>query len=73
MSTLQFDETETKSIFKLLAIDNLAKELIKYNGCKFTLNKLKDDKKILGSFEDLKLLQLKLLQANLPTGEILVK
>lgn len=70
MSTLQFDEAETKSIFKLMAIENLAKELIKFKNCKFKLSDLKDVKKIYGSFDDLNLLQLKLMEANLPTGEI---
>jgi hypothetical protein len=70
MSTLQFDAVEVKSIFKLLAIDNLAKELIKHLGCKFKLSDLKDKKKIQGEFEDLKSLQEKLRQSNLPTGEI---
>jgi hypothetical protein len=71
MSTLQFDAVEVKSIFKLLAIDNLARELIKHRGCKFKPSDLKDLKKIYGSFEDLKLLQLKLMEANLPTGKII--
>lgn len=72
MSTLKFDEAEAKSDFKLQAIENLAKELIRI-GCKFKLSDLKDGKKIQGSFEDLKLLQVKLAQAKLPTGEILMK
>ncbi|MCX6746307.1 MAG: hypothetical protein NTX00_04835 [Candidatus Parcubacteria bacterium] len=53
-----------------MSIENLAKELIKQNYCKFNLSDLKDGEKIQGNFEDLKLLQVKLVQAKLPNGEI---
>jgi len=70
MSTLQFDEVEIKSIFTLMAIENLAKELAKQKGFKFNLSNLKYKKEIKGDWEMLKELQLALLKAKLPTGEI---
>jgi len=73
MSTLQFDEAEAKSIFKLMAIENMAKELARQYGFKFNLSNLKYKKEIKGDWETLKELQMALLKAKLPTGEILEK
>ena len=73
MSTLQFDSLETRSIFTLMAIENLARELAKQSGFKFNLSNLKYKKEIKGDLEMLKELQVALLKAKLPTGEILVK
>jgi len=73
MSTLKFTKEETHRIIILISIEQEAKKITKLNGHCFNLTELKDSREISGSFEDLKLLQEKLRQANLPTGEILMK
>ena len=73
MSTLKFVEAEAKSDIKLQAIENLAIALAKLNGFKLNLKNLKYKKEIKGDWETLKELQMALLKAKLPTGEILEK
>ena len=73
MSTLKFVEAEATSDIKLMAIENLAKEIAKQRGFKFNLSNLKYRKEIKGDWETLKELQMALLKAKLPTGEILEK
>ncbi|MCX6743773.1 MAG: hypothetical protein NT116_06110 [Candidatus Parcubacteria bacterium] len=71
MSTLQFDRYETCSIITRICIEKEAKSLSKQNGHIFILADLKDSRKITGEKKSLVLLQEKLLNANLPIGEII--
>ncbi len=70
MRTLKFTREETHRITILLKIEQEAKKLAAQNGHYFKLNELKDRREISGTLEDLQLLQEKLSQADLPTGEI---